>query len=33
MVSFSDLPGEVEFKPYTLECISNEPVELRLRKE
>lgn len=30
---FGDPPGGIEFKPYTLEAISDEPVELRLREE
>ena len=30
---FGDPAGGIEFKPYTLECISDEPAELRLREE
>lgn len=28
---FADPPGGIEFKPYTLECISDEAVELKLK--
>lgn len=30
---FGDPPGGIEFKPYTLECISDQPIELRLLEE
>jgi len=29
---FGDPAGGIEFKPYSLECISDEPVELRLKE-
>lgn len=29
---FGDPPGGIEFKPYTLECISDEPAELKLKE-